>query len=337
NERCESNERHESHARGESHERNESHERCERHELLGRNARFVRTPGIAPLDPERHVDLEHSAWTLSSLNEPETGTCLPGNDVKRQTLLPVAMNIPAVNGAAACDRQGCQLHSLVPRSGRATNQSYEIRTGLLGNDTGGQPASPLATTIPAGNGDALCEGDGVPLHPCVPQTFGANKTENGECVPESDAGELPASTLSTIIPASNRFVSCEGDNGLLHPRVLEKSIANNQSNEIRTGILGNDTGGQPASPLATTIPADTGDALCEKDGIQPHPCIPRPAGANKSENCPRGVALLRAVAMQRAKCIAFAMGLEERLGAESRVRDLDPGVVRMVLERIMQD
>ena len=43
------------------------------------------------------------------------------------------------------------------------------------------------------------------------------------------------------------------------------------------------------------------------------------------------VALLREVATQRDKCIAFAMGLEERLGAGSRVRSLDPEVVRIVL------
>ena len=42
-------------------------------------------------------------------------------------------------------------------------------------------------------------------------------------------------------------------------------------------------------------------------------------------------ALLREVATERARGVAFAMGLEERLGAGSRVRLLDPEVVRMVL------
>ena len=43
------------------------------------------------------------------------------------------------------------------------------------------------------------------------------------------------------------------------------------------------------------------------------------------------VELLRAVTTCRMRCIAFAMGLHERLGAGSRVGALDPGVVRMVL------
>jgi len=45
-------------------------------------------------------------------------------------------------------------------------------------------------------------------------------------------------------------------------------------------------------------------------------------------------ALLRAVATERARCIAFAMGLRERLGAGSLVRALDPEVVRMVLDLV---
>mmetsp|Transcript_60959 Transcript_60959/g.139435 ORF Transcript_60959/g.139435 Transcript_60959/m.139435 type:complete len:146 (+) Transcript_60959:87-524(+) len=44
------------------------------------------------------------------------------------------------------------------------------------------------------------------------------------------------------------------------------------------------------------------------------------------------LAVTRRVARERARCIAFAMGLEERLGAGSLVRALDPGVVRMVLD-----
>ena len=41
-------------------------------------------------------------------------------------------------------------------------------------------------------------------------------------------------------------------------------------------------------------------------------------------------ALLRAVTTERARCIAFAMGQRERLGAGSLVRALDPEVVRIV-------
>jgi hypothetical protein len=42
--------------------------------------------------------------------------------------------------------------------------------------------------------------------------------------------------------------------------------------------------------------------------------------------------LRRKEVLRRGKCEAFAMGLLERLGAGSRVRSLDPGVVRMVLD-----
>jgi len=45
-------------------------------------------------------------------------------------------------------------------------------------------------------------------------------------------------------------------------------------------------------------------------------------------------ATLKAEALRRAQCEAFAMGHGERRGAGSRVRCLDPGVVRMVLERV---
>ena len=46
------------------------------------------------------------------------------------------------------------------------------------------------------------------------------------------------------------------------------------------------------------------------------------------------VAMLQAEALRRAKSVAFAMGQQERLGAGSRVRGLDPGVVRIVLEQV---
>jgi hypothetical protein len=44
------------------------------------------------------------------------------------------------------------------------------------------------------------------------------------------------------------------------------------------------------------------------------------------------VALLKAEVVRRAKCVAFAMGHQERLGAGSAVRWLDPEVLRVVLE-----
>jgi hypothetical protein len=54
---------------------------------------------------------------------------------------------------------------------------------------------------------------------------------------------------------------------------------------------------------------------------------------------PQVVAMLQAEALRReevhrTRCVAFAMGHHERLGAGSRVRWLDAGVVRMVLERV---
>ena len=45
-------------------------------------------------------------------------------------------------------------------------------------------------------------------------------------------------------------------------------------------------------------------------------------------------AMLKAALLRRAQCEAFAMGQQERLGAESWVRGLDVGVVRMVLEQV---
>ena len=47
--------------------------------------------------------------------------------------------------------------------------------------------------------------------------------------------------------------------------------------------------------------------------------------------------MLKAEAERReavARCEAFAMGHQERLGAGSRVRWLDAGVVQMVLEQV---
>jgi len=45
-------------------------------------------------------------------------------------------------------------------------------------------------------------------------------------------------------------------------------------------------------------------------------------------------AMLKVEAERRAKCEAFAMGLHERLGAGSRVQEIDEGVVRMVLAQV---
>jgi hypothetical protein len=44
--------------------------------------------------------------------------------------------------------------------------------------------------------------------------------------------------------------------------------------------------------------------------------------------------MLKAVAVRRAQCVAFAMGNQERLGAGSWVQERDAGVVLMVLEQV---
>ncbi|KAJ1473739.1 ankyrin repeat-containing domain protein [Baffinella frigidus] len=49
---------------------------------------------------------------------------------------------------------------------------------------------------------------------------------------------------------------------------------------------------------------------------------------------PQVAAVLKAEAERRAKCEAFAMGQQERLGAGSRVQELEVGVVRMVLDQV---
>ena len=46
------------------------------------------------------------------------------------------------------------------------------------------------------------------------------------------------------------------------------------------------------------------------------------------------VGMLKAAAVTRAKCVAFAMGHHKRLGMGSRVEGLDPEVLRMVLEQV---
>ena len=45
-------------------------------------------------------------------------------------------------------------------------------------------------------------------------------------------------------------------------------------------------------------------------------------------------AMLNAYAVTRAKCVAFAMGMQERLGAGSRVKILDPETIRTVIRYV---
>jgi len=52
----------------------------------------------------------------------------------------------------------------------------------------------------------------------------------------------------------------------------------------------------------------------------------------QSAACIEIAVMLKAEVLRRVKCEAFAMGQLERLGAGSRVRGLEPEVVRMVLE-----
>ena len=46
------------------------------------------------------------------------------------------------------------------------------------------------------------------------------------------------------------------------------------------------------------------------------------------------VAMIQTETLPKAKCVAFAMGLQERLGAGSRVSLLDPGVLQIVLQYV---
>ena len=45
--------------------------------------------------------------------------------------------------------------------------------------------------------------------------------------------------------------------------------------------------------------------------------------------------MLKAEAQRRARCEAFAMGQQERLGVGSWVQELEPGVVHMVLDHVI--
>ena len=49
---------------------------------------------------------------------------------------------------------------------------------------------------------------------------------------------------------------------------------------------------------------------------------------------PQIAAMLKAEALRRARCEAFSMGQQGRLGARSWVQELEAGVVRMVLEQV---
>ena len=60
-------------------------------------------------------------------------------------------------------------------------------------------------------------------------------------------------------------------------------------------------------------------------------------GMNLCRHCCKEHAEEHAEIERRAQCVAFAMGDHARLGAGSRVRWLDVGVVRMVLEYMIED
>ena len=59
-----------------------------------------------------------------------------------------------------------------------------------------------------------------------------------------------------------------------------------------------------------------------------------PEGLATSHSHLQAAAMLKAEAVSRAKCVAFAMGLLGRLGAESWVHALDAEMVRKVLEQV---
>jgi hypothetical protein len=59
-----------------------------------------------------------------------------------------------------------------------------------------------------------------------------------------------------------------------------------------------------------------------------------PEGVATSHSHLQAAAMLKAEALIRAKCVAFAMGLLGRLGAESWVHALDAEMVRKVLEQV---
>jgi ankyrin repeat protein len=54
----------------------------------------------------------------------------------------------------------------------------------------------------------------------------------------------------------------------------------------------------------------------------------------RSRGHPRVVDMLQTETLHKGKCVALAMGLHERLGVESRVRNLEPEVVQMVMQYV---
>ena len=79
-------------------------------------------------------------------------------------------------------------------------------------------------------------------------------------------------------------------------------------------------------PVVALLLEHGADVLAElRSGLDAEGC----ALAGHSDE---SLVLIRAEMVNRSKCVAFAMGLHERLGVGSRVQWLDPGVVRMVLQ-----
>ncbi|KAJ1466396.1 ankyrin repeat-containing domain protein [Baffinella frigidus] len=114
----------------------------------------------------------------------------------------------------------------------------------------------------------------------------------------------------------------------------------------------------PALELLVGAGADL-SVTCEQNGMNALHCAAKEGrmdaarflvnhGVDMQSECHQGTAeqtavlsgrfalaeMLRVEALRRAKCEAFAMGHQERLGAGSRVCGLDQGVVRMVLEQL---
>ena len=63
-------------------------------------------------------------------------------------------------------------------------------------------------------------------------------------------------------------------------------------------------------------------------------CGSTPADFATFQSHVRIASTLIAEAERRAKCEAFAMGQQGRLGAGTRVQELEAGVVRMILEQV---
>jgi len=72
------------------------------------------------------------------------------------------------------------------------------------------------------------------------------------------------------------------------------------------------------------------DRLKSKHGDTPYDMATKYA----ARRSPWIAATIKAVAVHRARYVAFAMGQQERLGVGSRVMALDAGVVRIILDRM---